>query len=61
MLRGKLCTELLELVGTGDRQCSPLLYAQLECGQNGSLILRLPDVNALATIREADVAWIGTC
>ena len=59
MLRGKLRTELLELGRSGDGQCSPLLYAQLERGQNGSLILRLPDFDALSTIREADVAWIG--
>jgi hypothetical protein len=30
---------LLELVWAGDRQCSPLLRAQLERGQNGSFIL----------------------
>ena len=59
MLRGKLRAELLELVGAGDGQRSPLLRAQLERGQYSSLILRLPDINALATIRKADAAWIG--
>jgi hypothetical protein len=59
MLLRKLRAELLEFVEANNRQCSPFLCAQLERGQNGSLILRLPDVNALATIREADVAWIG--
>ncbi len=59
MLRGKLRAELLEFVGAGDGQCSPLLCAQLERGQDGSLVLRLPDINPFAAIREADVARIG--
>ena len=59
MLRGKLRAELLELVGAGDGQCSPLLRAQLESRQNSGLILGLPDFDALSAISEADMAWIG--
>jgi hypothetical protein len=53
MLRGKLRAELLEFIGAGDGHRSPLLRTQLERSQNGSLILRLPDINALAAIRKA--------
>jgi hypothetical protein len=49
----------LEFIGAGDGHRSPLLRTQLERSQNGSLILRLPDINALAAIRKADVARIG--
>ena len=59
ILCGKQRAQLFELSGAGDGQCSPLLRAQLERGQYSGLVLRLPDVDTLSTIRKADVAWIG--
>jgi hypothetical protein len=59
MLGGKLRAELLELGGAGDGHRSPLLRAQLECGEDGGLVLLLPNVDAFAAICEADAIWIG--
>ena len=59
MLLRKPRTQLLELVGAGDGHRSPLLRAQLKRGQYCGLVLCLPDINALATIRKADLVWVG--